>query len=286
MLKKINYLLIFILCFSLITHSVDSDIYLSEEEIKDFDIEFEDFELKDIAETEERLSRRGNVTYAVSGFSPSRDIISFSNFGLDERTNRVVSYKEILSKENGTSRSSKLQKTDWAHCFGMAYLTKQFFDYGNFSYNNDHFNNYYNKIKNVSKKNNTSFYGRGLWEFSSQNKRDMKRVIVPLQKKLFFSFSSIKYLFNQNQKKAFRNMKNEIASDELVLIGIKRSLTWQHILLGYKVTENSDFAKIYVYDSNYPARTTYNDVYLIYDKNKKEFYSNIYGDVTGFFIKR
>ena len=270
----------------------------------DFEIEFDDFELTDNeddgeydmdellelypdAASEIRSIYRSTV-HSVRNFAPARDIISFSNFGLDNRSGRVVTYSEIVSipEFQAESRTFILSKTDWAHCFAMAYLTKQFFEKATFSQSSSFNNDTQKKIEKVAQKKSQTLYGRDLYEFSNRNVKAMKNVLVPLQQKLFFSFSSIGYLFNQNQKSAFKNIRKEIVNNRLALVGIKKSLTWQHIVLAYKVEEDSNRAKIYIYDSNYPVRTTYGDVYLIYDKNAKKFVSNSYGEVTGFYVER
>ncbi|PLX16152.1 MAG: hypothetical protein C0601_11045 [Candidatus Muiribacterium halophilum] len=245
-------------------------------------------------EKEIRLNYRAEFDYSVDGFSVTDDVIGFQNFGLDKKrdgSTNEFTYEDVLSR--GQERNLLLSNTGWAHCFAMSFLTKQFFDHGNFStaISSD---NIKRLIEDISKKKNRDIPGENLWKFSRKYKKDMKKVLEPLQKKLFFNLSSIGLLFGSDQKKAYKEIRDTIKSDNLCLIGLKKSLTWQHVVVGYRAIKRGNDVYIYIYDSNYPYVSddinndyiTKRPKYIRYDISKKKFRSSSYGDIKVFKIYR
>ncbi len=274
MSNKKTFLIILVFILSTAVIAVESDI---------------ESLLEDYPEArEEILENYRSVAKAktVSGFHPAKDIISFENFMMDQRSRETVSYTQLRKDED--SRSWILGKTDWAHCFAMSFLTKQFFEHARFSESipDVDSNELVRKIRRVSDKKNENFRGIDLWDLSSNHRRELVEVLVPLQRELFFSPSSIGLLFGHDQKKAARKIKKSIQNDHLALTGIKKSLSWQHVVLSYKYQETDSYIRFYIYDSNYPVGSTYDNCYITYDKVSERFVSSHYGSFTGFFINR
>ena len=207
---------------------------------------------------------RSDYDYYVNGFDVRDDAIGFQNFGLDKKRDGSVkrfTYDEILSR--GQDRNLLLSNMGWAHCFAMSYLTKQFFEHAQFS-NANSSNNISGLIKDIRDKKDRYLPGENLWEFSRKYEKDMKKVLEPLQKKLFFNLSSIGLLFGSDQEKAYKKIKSRISSGKLCLVGLKKSLTWQHVVVGYRIYKKDNSVYLLIYDSNYPGQRKY----IIYDTDK------------------
>lgn len=268
-------------------------------------------------------SLRGKV-YEAPNFNPASDIISFSNFALDDvkrgrvandinvldRAERqsqrlekiadnlqldlsdsnLASLARTMDENNGVLTFDDLEKHNlnraavnnilnemgWAHCFGMSYFVKQFHYKAKLINNSSTNSNILSKFKRICDRKTATFYGNSLWSLSDDHENDLMKAIVPLQKKLFFNPFSISLLLPHNQEKSLKAIRSELKKGKLVLIGLKKDLMWQHVVLGYRIEESSEGAFVYVYDSNYPTRSSQRGVKLVYRSSSKTFYSPEY----------
>ena len=216
----------------------------------------------------------GAEYYSVNNFYASENILAFENF-------TPAQYEEEM-----TSRS--LFKKSWAHCFAMSYMTKVFFYNADFTSSSRKLSEeeLLTKIENVLSGKHETFPEDNLFSLSQRYKIIFMKALLPLQKKLFFSFSNLPFLLNKDPKKEFAKVKSSIMKNELALVGMKFSLMYQHVVLAYAYYEDEKSITLQLYDSNYPALSADGDMNctLKYNKHSGEVYNPLYGKISNVFF--
>ncbi|MDD5091708.1 MAG: hypothetical protein PHQ23_12435 [Candidatus Wallbacteria bacterium] len=183
-----------------------------------------------------------------------------------------------ISLPSSAERSSILESMGYAHCWGMAYVTKMFFEYARFTGRQNREESMQDRVRYVSKGYYRNFPYANLNSFSRNYEHDIKEVVAEWQAKLLFNPLNLPFLFSGNQRREFDKIRHSIDSDQLLtLVQLKASLSWMHVVLAYRIEGNT----IYVYDSNYPCTT---DTKLYFEPESGRFRSAQYDYLEANFI--
>ncbi|MDD2715338.1 MAG: hypothetical protein PHW04_05530 [Candidatus Wallbacteria bacterium] len=180
-------------------------------------------------------------------------------------------------------KSAILESMGYAHCWGMAYVTKMFFEHATFSGRRiPREQDLQSIIDDVTDGYDKNVPAASLHALSLSNEGELKKSVAYWQSRLLFNPLNLPMLFNGNPEREFGKIESSVNSQRLTLIQIRKSIKWMHVILAYKTEqiENGD-TLIHVYDSNYPNS---DQNILTYCRGEQKFVSAQYGDVNANFL--